>query len=672
MNTTIQSMFHSLQKVQKVSSPALSAGKVINGKVAELLPKNRAIVDIGGKQVHARLETSLTKGQNYLFQVQPGKEPIHLKVLANQPGGDETVSLQKWMQSHGMKANNQTLAFAKMLMDSRIPFNAQELKQAFSMLQSSKSPQTVAVLKEMFEKQLPIRPSVFHALTTSKQTQLQTLFNQLSKGGGPFQLASRASTLLSSIVASDSNGSVQQAANQKLMNEAQANQSQSFRVLQRAGVFPSTQSPGSFRSNVLQQGQNSIIGNLSGSKSAQQNLFQGMQKLSVSSFSRSGEQPVIKDMNQMLPLTATHRQGQGTRGVLPKNGVDFSAETAEKIQNLFRQQLPLSGKETQKLSQWMGQFNRMFTSGGESRPQALLQSFVENHRQLMTQGTFQKLTAPMSGTERSSIEKVINQIPFEAMKFSPNSRAATSEDAIRMMQAAMKKIHQTLETQLPPSLQKTLTEWTVLTEKVSPLPLQERLLLQVRAFQQMSGLDDEAILRQNNSQPEPSMKTGLLALLGEGQTPKAEAARNLLHFFNSMQMTASQETAQSLQFSLQFPGQLLEARKDIHVNVEGKKNEDGTIDPNHCHILFYLDLENLKETVIDLQVRNRGVHVTVFNEAEQLPEVAGSFETKLKNGLENAGYSLASMQVKAGRGESRVEEHKQTPSINFQGVDFRV
>ena len=45
--------------------------------------------------------------------------------------------------------------------------------------------------------------------------------------------------------------------------------------------------------------------------------------------------------------------------------------------------------------------------------------------------------------------------------------------------------------------------------------------------------------------------------------------------------------------------------------VECKKN--GKIDPEFARIMFYLQLEALEETVIDMQVQNRIVTINLYN-----------------------------------------------------------
>ena len=74
---------------------------------------------------------------------------------------------------------------------------------------------------------------------------------------------------------------------------------------------------------------------------------------------------------------------------------------------------------------------------------------------------------------------------------------------------------------------------------------------------------------------------------------------------------------------------------DVTLQWSGRKRKDGSIDPDYCRILFYLDLEQLKETVIDMQVQNRVIKISVLNEqSDVIQKAATPFIPTLRNQLE--------------------------------------
>ncbi|MGP4075587.1 hypothetical protein [Halobacillus sp. K22] len=87
---------------------SLKTGQVINGKVLELLPQNRAVVQLGAQQVKAQLEVSLTKGITYLFQVSSTDQKIQLKVMSElgETYGKSTV--RQLLDKLGIKSTKET------------------------------------------------------------------------------------------------------------------------------------------------------------------------------------------------------------------------------------------------------------------------------------------------------------------------------------------------------------------------------------------------------------------------------------------------------------------------------------------------------------------------------------------------------------------------------------
>src|SRR5699024_12488183 len=97
-----------------------------------------------------------------------------------------------------------------------------------------------------------------------------------------------------------------------------------------------------------------------------------------------------------------------------------------------------------------------------------------------------------------------------------------------------------------------------------------------------------------------------------------ERAQQLLHFINGLQLKSVNETSNFIQASLQIPGEKLALNSDLHLDIEGEKTENGMVNPNHCRILFYLDLKNLKETIIDINIQKGKVDVTIFIDKKNL------------------------------------------------------
>ncbi len=111
------------------------------------------------------------------------------------------------------------------------------------------------------------------------------------------------------------------------------------------------------------------------------------------------------------------------------------------------------------------------------------------------------------------------------------------------------------------------------------------------------------------------------------------------------------------------------------VQWEGQKTETGALHPDHCRILFYLTLSSLKETIIDVQIQNRIVAVTIFNQYERPEGLLNAFVPLLKEKLSLQEYQLSSVVWKGMKhAKERGPYNKQsTPlHVSAEGVDVRV
>jgi hypothetical protein len=129
-----------------------------------------------------------------------------------------------------------------------------------------------------------------------------------------------------------------------------------------------------------------------------------------------------------------------------------------------------------------------------------------------------------------------------------------------------------------------------------------------------------------------------------------------------------------LQFPLRFGSHLA----DVTAQWQGKKQTNGQIDPNYCRILFYLDLQLLKETVIDVHIQNRVVNISIINETTGLQQAVTAMQPMLKESLEKHRYKLSS--VKVIRPEKQNAQNfpplrfstESFTQESYSGVDYRV
>ncbi|WP_233504725.1 hypothetical protein [Parageobacillus thermoglucosidasius] len=167
-----------------------------------------------------------------------------------------------------------------------------------------------------------------------------------------------------------------------------------------------------------------------------------------------------------------------------------------------------------------------------------------------------------------------------------------------------------------------------------------------------------------------SLKPLLLQALENIHEPELkETLQTLLHHITGQQLLSKAEGPLQHLF-LQIPVQLGEHRTDVAIYWQGKRQKNGKIDPDYCRIMFYFYLDNLKETVVDVRVQQRIVHVSVINDTPHLPAVATAFQPMLKERLEEHGYTLSVLKVETPK-------QKKAPvdfvfAQRYSGVDYRI
>ncbi|PAV29984.1 hypothetical protein CIL05_08895 [Virgibacillus profundi] len=203
----------------------------------------------------------------------------------------------------------------------------------------------------------------------------------------------------------------------------------------------------------------------------------------------------------------------------------------------------------------------------------------------------------------------------------------------------------------------------------------EQFLSQVRQTLLFTGLSYESQLVNNKLQQEPlPIKAMLMQLIQQSEGVIPERSQQLLHFINGMQIQSVNETNNFIQANLQIPGERLGLSNDFELEFEGRKMENGEINPDYCRILFYLDLANLNKTVIDMKIQKRSVAVTIFNDQENMREKSLSLQPMLKNGLEELNYQLSTVSFKPLQQTENQKMNQAVKSVNpsYKGVDYLI
>ena len=215
-------------------------------------------------------------------------------------------------------------------------------------------------------------------------------------------------------------------------------------------------------------------------------------------------------------------------------------------------------------------------------------------------------------------------------------------------------------------LLKFLLQGLPMLEKQSLVPLKESIQIKLQGFFSIVNAD----YSQANS-----VQDLLLNIVKESNQPIVQReGTSLLQIFQSI-VLSKQEQMDWQQFSYQLPGALFGLKEDVWVDVEGKNGKDGQIGDQFVRIMFYLHMESLKETIVDMKVQKQLISLSIFHQhPERLMPIVHAIQPKLINQLKEKNYHISTIKVvPLHESESDVRDPYPTkPSLGRRGVDLQI
>ncbi|MBS4177139.1 hypothetical protein [Lederbergia citrea] len=209
----------------------------------------------------------------------------------------------------------------------------------------------------------------------------------------------------------------------------------------------------------------------------------------------------------------------------------------------------------------------------------------------------------------------------------------------------------------------------------------QEALMQIKQAVKYTGLFYERTLLNDSLSKDSfqeSIKPLLVKFLHETQDfqhPKSrDFAEQLLYRMNGLQLLSTQD-GPIQQMIYELPINIAGHQTELTMQWSGKKTAEGKINPDFCRIVFYLELEHLKETVIDMQVQNRVVTINIINENNSMKRVAEQLLPLLKSGLKEMDYHLSAVFFKQPESSPKQKENTSDyfqKSRSYNGVDIRI
>lgn len=203
----------------------------------------------------------------------------------------------------------------------------------------------------------------------------------------------------------------------------------------------------------------------------------------------------------------------------------------------------------------------------------------------------------------------------------------------------------------------------------------EALRLQIKEKIQKMGLFYEAGLLHEDKAADKDglpLKALLVDLLQKGGGTKAarDAADEIVQKLNGQQLLALPGGVVQ-HIWMEIPLSFAHFQTNAVVQWSGRRKNGGKIDSNYCKIIFYLNLQFMKETLVEMNVQNRIVSIRISSLKKGLQEAVKPFLPALKEGLSKSGYTLSDVRFGELQPDA-VRAALSRPGISGKGVDLKI
>ncbi|MDI2589275.1 hypothetical protein OR571_19775 [Psychrobacillus sp. NEAU-3TGS] len=603
----------STQAVTAGKQMPMKEGQVVHGVIKKLYPNQTAEVQIGNQKIIAKLETPLKAGDAHFFQVSKASPEVQLKVVTGPLTGGNTLAQQatQLMQAMNLTKTNEMQAVTQFFLKEQLPISKEILIQAEQLLKQLPPGTSIKAALEGIQKMTELKLPITPSMLEAVLSGKST--SGLQSSIESFKLSLQQDTNISQVAKTDMQQSLQKIAEPFRMPVAGAIIGKQLEILQ------DQQTSNSMRLPILQALKEAGI------LPAVASLSNPTPLLSQPSLSNSAGQW----MTQLVETTPTEK------GVV-----------MEQLRNwITAQPLLTAGQKEQVLS--------LMKDNSEAQPiqNALVKVFAEQSGQAIFREDTNGLTAKdhlVTLLSKRQTMETVNQILQQVNTLiKSNSNSFSSQWIMESEQAVLNQ----------------------LDGKAFEHAMKEVLKSIGFSYEAKLGTNSEEIRNIAHQ-----LKPQLVELL-QNHTITAslkESAEMLLGRMNGLQILSGENGPQH-QLLMQVPLEFLGKKMDATLEWNGRMKEDGKIDSDFARIMFYLKLETLDETVVDMQVQNRIVTINVFNSDAQLQKLADVFKTSLKDGLSSVGYTLSGVFMKTFEEQQLASKlQSKVASKQSQGVDIRI
>ncbi|MGE7598966.1 hypothetical protein [Lysinibacillus fusiformis] len=606
---------------------ALKQGQVFHGTIKKLYPDQMAEIQVGNQKFIAKLEVPLKAGDAHFFQVTGTDPQAELKVVSGPmtPTASPSQQINQLLESMNLPKSAEMQQLLGHFMKAELPISKEQLIQAEMWLKAL--PEGISkidalqTIQKMIELKMPMTNEVFQALMSGQKTSgMATIMENFA------QLLAKDTVMPEQL-------------KQNLMQQVQAI-AKPFEVETGSVVLAK------------------VLENLTNNAATTSEKMQALSILKESGIIPN--QATLQNWSSMNEGKASQQMqqaGQVVQTILTAKPENV-AQLIEQLKSWTTNQQFLTNDQKQQINQLIDRFNQLPVT------KQTVDIFAKQMQDQLLKAFSQKTSNHLFTQDIKGLsvkDHLLSLLKQEVA--SPLQNEALMRNLVKNSIASSQ-----------PFIQQIVTQADALVQNSMDSKAMEHAM---KTVLKNLGISYEATLGNKSADLQMiahQLKPQLHTLLQEtNMTPQLkEAAEMLMTRMNGMQLSSG-ENGHQHQLIMQVPLEFFGKRMDATLQWNGRMKDDGKIDANYARVLFYLQMASMQETVIDMQVQNRVVTVTVFNENSHIQSLAEPLKAALKIGLAEKNYQLSGVFMKQFDEDLAV---KNGPVVEQQeeqsGVDIRV
>ncbi len=610
----------------------LKVGSVVRATLLEQAGKDEVWLQIGGKNLKARLDANLKPGDqvDLLVTGEQKQGAMELKVVGQPIRGGEggkQLDIAGLVRALGLPETEETRALVQEFAARGIPLKQETIRAALAVLRgvAQVTPSHIATLGKMAELGIQILPSTFeamhaletgpklHELLTKIQTTLQNLFPPGSSDLGSEGKVPTSTATVQQGIASEAEAS----APKSVSTPTQATTSQA------AGANASTQGTAAAQAGVTTPTQGAANTQKGATTPAQGALNTQAEATSTPLPDRAAAVGVAQKQ-QDAPTT---RAGESSGTPIASH---TTAASSESVQSASGPTPPASNLLTARVAAALTQQDAVHFP--ENTPPAPSSTPLGN----------QQLTAS-TRTHLEQLLQVVNQLLHSADDAAP---------AAHHLAEKAKSLGLNFEEQLAHAMRK-------LPADSDPVQIGNALQQALKSAGEQGSLKHALLLTQAMAKELETIGLGSL------QQDVSSLLKNVTG--QQLMQTAAGDRADLFFQYAAVPIRFGRQEQTVELHVMSRKGPgQKAIDPANCYVLFHLEMPNLGDLDIHLHIVDKIVGVRFLAENEANLSLTASDQRDLRDALQKVGFHLGVLKVEDKKPPQPGEHQPLLPPILTQ------